>query len=328
MSSCETISGVDLFQAWFDNTVVDDYDPLGQQSLSPYLTIWMKWLRFLLNRHNTDNLNEETVRWERAEPTDVLAFLNGPIYSSKPGRRVSDVTRRRYWRLLERVYDFAVEKQWIDHNPAANIQENEKPPQEDHKGAILPDLLWRAVITRDKTVRDSVDIRDNAVLHLLFSCGLAPNEIRSLQLRDVLAASNGLPVALYIKGPGVRQDRKVILPENVACILKKWIELRRSSCSWRNLTALFLSRENAPLSTKTLYVLVQREIKEVADDLGISYPVRMGPQVIRNTVIVHWLNSGVPINIVVQKVGLKDIKGIYRLREHLKPDVRRLLNKS
>ena len=165
MSSCETISGVDLFQAWFDNRVVDDYDPLGQQSLSPYLTIWMKWLRFLLNRHNTDNLNEETVRWERAEPTDVLAFLNGPIYSSKPGRRVSDVTRRRYWRLLERVYDFAVEKQWIDHNPAANIQENEKPPQEDHKGAILPDLLWRACGRRRRGLLRPHDGDRNRVVH-------------------------------------------------------------------------------------------------------------------------------------------------------------------
>ena len=43
-------------------------------------------------------------------------------------------------------------------------------------------------------------------------------------------------------------------------------------------------------------------------------PGRIGPQVLRNTAIVLWLNDGVPEKEVVRRVGLKNSKGLHHLR--------------
>ena len=51
----------------------------------------------------------------------------------------------------------------------------------------------------------------------------------------------------------------------------------------------------------------------------------MGPQILRNTRLVFWLNEGVPAAEVALRAGLKNIKGLYHLREHVNLDLRATL---
>ncbi len=49
---------------------------------------------------------------------------------------------------------------------------------------------------------------------------------------------------------------------------------------------------------------------------------RLGPQIIRNTRLVFWLNDRVPVEDVVKRAGLKNSKGLYHLFEYLPEEVR------
>ena len=74
----------------------------------------------------------------------ALAFINhGP--QSPKNTRPSDITRRRYWRVLDRVYDHAVLHRWAASNPAQGITAQDMPPSEDPKGAVLSARMWRAL---------------------------------------------------------------------------------------------------------------------------------------------------------------------------------------
>ncbi|MFW9272972.1 hypothetical protein ACN9O0_12875, partial [Glaesserella parasuis] len=83
-----------------------------------------------------------------ATAVDVQNFLRpreGQLSGHQPGRRISEVTRRRYWRLLERIYDHALDHGWVSANPAAGLAPQERPPAEDGQGHCLPAPLWNAL---------------------------------------------------------------------------------------------------------------------------------------------------------------------------------------
>ena len=72
----------------------------------------------------------QSLHWLDARPVDVLDFLKpraGMRANHQPERQLSEVTRRRYWRMLERLYGFAVVKGWVAENPATMMGESDQP---------------------------------------------------------------------------------------------------------------------------------------------------------------------------------------------------------
>ena len=75
-------------------------------------------------------VNAKARAWQQATAVDVQNFLRpreGQLSGHQPGRRISEVTRRRYWRLLERIYDHALDHGWVSANPAAGLAPQERP---------------------------------------------------------------------------------------------------------------------------------------------------------------------------------------------------------
>lgn len=78
----------------------------------------------------------------------------------------------------------------------------------------------------------------------------------------------------------------------------------------------------------TLLHVCRDLILQACQKINAEPPPRIGPQVIRNTVLMKWLNEGIGIHQVTQMAGLKNPKGLLHLREHLNPEIRKHLAKA
>ena len=124
-----------LIDLWLEHSSASDRDPIGLKGEPSYRYFWSTWLHYLKTGGN--GAQQEPIAWHEVTNVDVVRFLQSGPTSRKVGANVSDITRRRYWRLLERIYDYAKHQGWIASNPAKALEEVDQPPKEDHKLSLI-----------------------------------------------------------------------------------------------------------------------------------------------------------------------------------------------
>ncbi|MEG0677431.1 MAG: site-specific integrase [Comamonas sp.] len=351
-------SGTALFRDWLEHEGSKSWDGLDTSPDGSYEKVWASWLQQLAGelpikgKHNQADAgpapsssiatvikkrNSKTPvkpkHWHEATAIDVQHFLQlrqGQRALHQPDRQISEVTRRRYWRLLERIYDHACEHGWIAHNPARGIEHAERPPSEDGKGHCLPAPLWNALPRHIPAADGYQNARDRAIMLLLYELALAPEEVRALLWRDVQGEDRQpiqgaeSPQWLRIDGARAAQQRTLAIPENVAQALADW---RRFSHQQRGPLVVdgdhivFYSRRGGPLSVRMLFhvasQIIQKTHQALPEDSQKTRLLRVGPQVLRNTAVVQWLKNGRPELEVIAQIGLESTKGLRHLQHYL-----------
>lgn len=308
--------GVDAFEHWLQTCGQNPWEPLSPDAAKPYGFIWQSWLRFL----TTDGI-ADPLAWANATALQVLAFINHGPQSPKRAQP-SDITRRRYWRVLDRVYDHAVLHRWARSNPAQGLSHQDMPPSEDPKGAILSPRMWRALERQIPAPDDLITCRDRAILMLLMELGLTPEEVRLLEVNN-LRWSEAVPSkieAIEIVGERDNQSRPLPVSAPLHNALHHWLQARAGYHAIQGQTALFCTRKAPQLSTHTLLHLVTKTLKQAAAASRQPEPARMGPQVVRNTVLVQWLEAGCSVTQVLARSGMKSPNALQHLRAYFTED--------
>ena len=315
------VDALALFEAFALAHRHEQVDPLSAQSARGYLTIWRRWLSFLAGRN---------VSWLVARDMDVAAFCNSGLSPRKHSAesRVSAVSRRRYWRVLQRVYSHGVTSGVVALSPFLAMGLGQQPVNVAQNGTVLPMNVWQALprFFVDQEQRPEVQVRNSAILWLLYACGLAPQEVRDLQLQHLVfsgSKSTSRPVGLRIEGPRALQHRVVELDDQVSQALAHWLVVRQGDHPYLAvLPWVFYTRKGAPLSGPVLFRLACAAINRTGAAVGIEIPRRLGPQILRNSLIRNWLNDGVDPSVVAIRMGLKDVKSLARLGDVVNPEVR------
>ena len=307
-----SVQGTNAFDHWLLTCGQNPWEPLSPDAAKPYSFIWQSWLRFL----NGDGVTTPDA-WASATPTQVLAFINHGPQSPKQ-TKPSDITRRRYWRVLDRVYDHAVLQHWVAHNPAQGLAAQDMPPSEDPKGAILSPRMWRALERQIPQPDDLITSRDHAILILLMELGLTPEEIRFLEVGNLhwSVQEPRMIEAIHIEGERDKQTRTLPVSAKLHAALGHWLQQRASYHAMQGQTALFCTRKAPQLSNHTLLHLVTKTLRQAAEASKQAEPARMGPQVIRNTVLVQWLDAGCSIEEVLARSGMKNPNALQHLRAY------------
>lgn len=320
--SLVAMHGNNAFDHWLLTCGQNPWEPLSPDAAKPYGFIWQSWLRFLAAGGTDDPL-----AWASATPQQVLAFINhGP--QSPKGSKPSDITRRRYWRVLDRVYDHAVLHHWAASNPAQGLTHEDMPPSEDPKGAILSPRMWRALERQLPAPDDLITCRDRAILVLLMELGLTPEEVRLLEIGN-LRWSEDTPrkiEALQIVGERDNQSRTLPVSPKLHSALQQWLQARAGYHAMQGQTALFCTRKAPQLSNHTLLHLVTKTLKQAAAASRQPEPARMGPQVVRNTVLVQWLDAGCSVTEVLARSGMKSPNALQHLRAYFTEDAAQLVS--
>lgn len=299
-------AAAEVFAHWLRCCAADPVAPLTAAAAQPYQVIWNTWLR---------HLAAGGLGWQQADAVTVLHFIRtGP--QSPRRHEVSPITRRRYWRILDRIYDHALLHGWVAANPAQGIARHELPPSEDPQGAILWPAMWRALQAQLPAAGDLIPTRDRCTLMLLMELALTPQEVRYLTVHDLEADAAGRITTVRIQGERARQSRSLPISPALAAALAQWLALRNAYHAMQAQETLLCSRKAPMLSSHSLLHIVSKTLRQAAQRHHLPEPARLGPQIIRNTVLVHWLENGCTVPEVLERAGLKNPEALQHLKAY------------
>lgn len=142
-----------------------------------------------------------------------------------------------------------------------------------------------------------VDMRDRAILELLYSSGLRLSEMVALDLVDIDFAGREVHVRHGKGGTNRRVPLGGAAARALLAYLKDGRELLMGDRSVRSTTAIFLSRRGTRLSG----LLLGRMVRRRAHLAGL--PGRVTPHTLRHTVAVHLLKGGADVRYVQLFLG-------------------------
>ena len=160
----------------------------------------------------------------------------------------------------------------------------------------LPRVLDRSEVTRlldeapaSPAGGEHVRLRDDAVLELLYGCGLRVSELSGLDLGDVDLRSRTISVI----GKGNRQ-RQVPMHEHCARVLHRWVEGGRPAMAGAETPgqALFLNARGRRLGP--------RDVRRLLDRRAVR-PTH--PHALRHSFATHLLDGGADLRVVQELLG-------------------------
>lgn len=329
------LDGLVLFEAWKAARLQDVHrKPMGTTGLEQADFLWRKWLGFCAARRIT---------WQTAAPADVRAF-SGDITPRGGAGQVSPVTLRRYWRLLNDLYAYALLSQRIAHNPAAEVM---PAISEKTSSLALAAPMWAQLQDNLPAGPAAKDRRNRLVLLLMMRCALTVAEIISLKIASAQAhegspeavaarlALAGLPLfaldtetdndfmaplaacptyTLQLSGSRPVQTRQLVLDRATSAALREWLPARRKGPAGEDERLIVGDANGKAITPKGLYNIAQAFIDRHLPGSALG---QSGPNTLRNTCISTWLNQGVPIGEIQRRCGLKDHSVLVRLQKHI-----------
>ena len=203
------------------------------------------------------------------------------VASHASGLAASTLARRLS--ALSSFLDAAVQAGWCKTNVAAGVR---PPKQAKRLPRTLPPEQTAALMKR--TDRAS-DIRDLALVAVMYGCGLRVSEVVGLNLHDVDLQQ----FELRVFGKG-RKERIVPLPQGAVQYLHSYLAERNPVNEER---AVFLNRFGKRLSVRS----VQRMLKERALENGADISVT--PHRLRHSFATHLLAGGVDLRAIQELLG-------------------------
>lgn len=255
-------------------------DGLAQNTLSAYrrdLSAFAQWLHAKPRKE-----------LEQADAADIQDWFAARHASSKA------TTANRRLAALRRYYLWALRQGLVSSDPCLTLRAAKqaarfpKTLSEDQVDALLqaPDT------------RNTLGLRDRAMLETLYATGLRVSELIGLGALDASLTEGVVRVVLGKGG----KDRLVPLGDEA----QYWIDLylkqsRPELLGARRCDALFVTGRAAPMTRQSFWLIV----KKYAALADIHVP--LSPHVLRHAFATHLLNHGADLRVVQMLLGHADI---------------------
>ena len=164
-------------------------------------------------------------------------------------------------------------------------------------GRHLPDVLTTGEIDRIIAAVDGTtpkEIRDAAMLEVLYSCGLRVSELTSLRIRDLFFGEGYIRVT----GKGDKQ-RLVPISSTARERIHRYLEVRRSARAGEE--TLFLNNRGSSLTRVMIFTI----LREAARRAGIEK--KISPHTFQHSFATHLLEGGASIRQVQELLGHESI---------------------
>ena len=164
-------------------------------------------------------------------------------------------------------------------------------------GRHLPDVLTTGEIDRIIAAVDGTtpkEIRDAAMLEVLYSCGLRVSELTSLRIRDLFFGEGYIRVT----GKGDKQ-RLVPISSTAQERIHRYLDVRRSARAGEE--TLFLNNRGSSLTRVMIFTI----LREAARRAGIEK--KISPHTFRHSCATHLLAGGASIRQVQELLGHESI---------------------
>ena len=221
---------------------------------------------------------------------DIAGFLGE---QRSEGRK--STTRARRATAIKVFFKFLRERRFVVKNPAELLE----PPK---KAKALPRVLseeetFRMLDKVDGT--DPRDLRDRAMLEVMYGCGLRVSELCAMKTEDIIADGE----LLRVIGKGSK-ERIVPIGRAAGRALVAYLASARDVFTKGDLSVghVFVTRLKKPFTRQAVFKL----IRERALAAGIA-PERISPHVLRHCFASHMLQHGADIRAIQELLGHADI---------------------
>lgn len=221
---------------------------------------------------------------------DVAAFLG-----DERAKGLSAATRRRRTAAIRGFFRCLVSRRALKGDPSELLDSQKRE-------RTLPKVLSEEETARMLETADGRtprDVRDRAMLEVLYGCGMRVSELCDFSLDDV--AGDGELVRILGKGS---KERVVPLGSAAARALNDYLgsargEFVRGNASERH---VFVTRLGRPFTRQGVFKVV----RERAAAAGIAAD-RISPHVLRHCFASHMLQHGADIRAIQELLGHADI---------------------
>ena len=211
---------------------------------------------------------------------EYIAFMfKNKLSSSSVNRNISSI---------KAFYLFLIKRKIINISPAAEII---TPKQERYLPISMSELEVEKLLNSPKT-SIKIEIRDKAMIEMLYATGMRISELVSLKLYNV--DINRCVAKVVGKGS---KERLIPFGENALEALNLYLNIRPSSSS----KEVFLSNRKRKLSRVTFWQRIKIYLKRENLKLSIS------PHTLRHAFATHLLNRGADLRSVQLLLGHSDL---------------------
>jgi len=203
---------------------------------------------------------------------------------------LAESSMQRLLSSLRSFYKHLIRNNQIGSNPAADV----RAPKGAKK---LPKVLDVDQVDRllSGTHTSPLEMRDHAMMELMYSSGLRLSELVNLDLLDVdLSAGQ-----VKITGKG-NKTRYLPIGQQAREALSSWLELRESIVNTGE-TAVFINHRGSRLSQRA----VQKRMREQAQKTALG--VHVHPHMLRHSFASHLLESSGDLRSVQELLGHANI---------------------
>jgi len=220
--------------------------------------------------------------------------LNEPVLrraiSSLHSRGLSGRSLQRLLSAVRSFYRFLAREGRVQSNPALAVQAPKA-------GRRLPQTLDTEQVAAllDVDGQSPLDIRDRAMMELIYSSGLRVSELVSLDLRDL----DLMDASLVVTGKG-NKTRQLPIGRLAVEAIRQWLRVRQTLVAVDE-TALFVGKGGRRLSTRAVEQRLRRRGEQQGTQ-GRVYPHRL-----RHSFASHLLESSGDLRAVQELLGHANI---------------------
>ncbi len=216
-----------------------------------------------------------------ATPDDLRAHLAGLAKAHKK------TTVARHLSAIRQLYAFLQTQHRVSRDPSLLVDGPKRPKR-------LPRALsvdqTEALTGLARNGASALELRDRAIVELLYGCGVRVAELAALDLRDVSFDTRTLKVT------GKRNKTRLVpFGDYAARALEAWLERRPSIA--RDPQALFVNQRGARLTTRSVARNLDR------DALRAGLDRRVSPHALRHSFATHLLSGGADLRGIQELLG-------------------------
>lgn len=230
--------------------------------------------------------------WSEVSEQNLQSYLHYMRNRKPKGYATSTIARKVA--ALKSFFNFLSTHNYIQENPASEI-DSPKVKKRLPQTLSMDDVekLLQAPLG-DQAPKN---LRDIALLNVLYSTGMRVTEVVSLQLDDVNLEES------YLRPPGRESDvRQIPFDEPTHQSLESYIEEGRPHLvKTEDEKALFLNHRGQQLTRQGLWLIIKGYAQEVGLDAEVT------PHTLRHSFAVHKLMSGSKLEEVQKLLGHANI---------------------
>ncbi len=219
--------------------------------------------------------------------TNVMAYVYELQKQRKAGATVS-----RNIASIRSFFQFLLRNGYVSDNPAADLE----LPKVEKKVPEILSLEKVELLLEQPAGEEEKEIRDKAMMELLYATGIRVTELISLKVEDV-----NLPLE-YIRCGAQPKSRIIPIGAQAKFALYRYMEKARGNMVLRtDEETLFVNCNGKPMTRQGFWKI----IKSYAKKAGIEEDIT--PHTLRHSFAAHLIENGADLRSVQEMLGHSDI---------------------